>query len=99
MEVQTVRFLDRQQSTINGLVESFRGTSKYTFDLFSKGFCYGRGGVLDCQSFTYDSAIAAMAFTLSGQTQKARKVFDSYKKEFYMSKNGVSACAIPTGRI
>lgn len=86
-EVETVRFLDRQQSSVNGLIESFRGTSRYTFDLFTSAFCYGRGGVLDCQAFTYDSAVAAMAFTLAGQPQKAQKIFASYKKEFYMAKN------------
>ena len=87
IEVQTTEFLDRQQSQVNGLVESFRGTSKYAFDIFTKGFCYGSGGVLDCQSFTYDSAVAAMAFTLAGQPQKACKIFSSYKKEFYTQKN------------
>ena len=87
IEVQTTEFLDKQQFEVNGLVESFRGTSRYTFDIFTRAFCYGSGGVLDCQSFTYDSAVAALAFTLAGQPQKACKIFSSYKREFYMLKN------------
>lgn len=87
VEVQTTRFLDRQQSKVNGLVESFRGTSRFTFDIFTRAFGYGRGGVLDCQSFTYDSAVAVMAYTLAGQTRKAQYTLDAYQKEFYRQKN------------
>jgi len=87
IEVQTLKFLDSQSSKVNGLIESFRGTSRFTFDIFSRAFCYGKGGVLDCQSFTYDSAIAAMAYTLAGQTRKTEKILDAYQKEFYRDKN------------
>ncbi|MBN1823952.1 MAG: hypothetical protein JW803_06520 [Endomicrobiales bacterium] len=88
IEVQTVMFLDRQQSDVNGLVESFRGTSSYAYDLFTRSFCYGRGGALDCQSFTYDSAVAAMAYMLAGKFDKAAKILRAYQKEFYREKEG-----------
>jgi len=87
MEVQTDSFFDCQQSKVNGLIESYRGTSRYMFDLFTRAFCYGDGGVLDCQSFTYDSAVAATAYAVSGQLRQARKILTAYRKEFYRSKN------------
>jgi hypothetical protein len=87
IEVQTLKFLDSQSSSVNGLVESFRGTSRFTFDIMTRAFCYGQGGVLDCQSFTYDSAIASLVYTLSGQTQKTERILDAYQKEFYKDKN------------
>lgn len=89
IEVQTLDFLGKQQSEINGLIESYRGTSVYTYDLFSRDFCVGRGGVLDCQSFTYDGALAAMAFILAGKTDNARKMLNAYRKEFYKPKDDV----------
>jgi hypothetical protein len=87
IEVQTLKFLDSQSSKVTGLVESFRGTSRFAFDVMTRAFCYGKGGVLDCQSFTYDSAIAALVYTLSGQTHKTEKILDAYQKEFYRDKN------------
>jgi hypothetical protein len=87
IEVHTLKFLDSQSSSVNGLVESFRGTSRFTFDMMTRAFCYGKGGALDCQSFTYDSAIASLVYTLSGQTQKTERILDAYQKEFYRQKN------------
>jgi len=86
IEVQTYRFLNRQYSDVNGLIESFRGTSRYSYDVFSSAFCYGGGGVMDCQSFTYDGAVAAIAYTLSGNQRKAKDILKTYRKEFYCLK-------------
>lgn len=87
IEVQTYRFLNRQHSDVNGLIESFRGTSRYSYDLLSSAFCYGKGGVLDCQSFTYDGAVAAIAYVLSGNERKAKELLRVYRKEFYLLKD------------
>ena len=40
-------------------------------------------GIGRSQSFTYDSAIASLVYTLSGQTQKTERILDAYQKEFY----------------
>jgi hypothetical protein len=87
IEVQTYRFLNRQHSDVNGLIESFRGSSRYSYDMFSSAFCYGKGGVLDCQSFTYDGAVAAIAYALSGNEGKAKDILKVYRKEFYWLKS------------
>lgn len=87
LEVQTVQFLDRQQSNVNGLVESFRGTSIYAYDIFTRAFCYGKGGVLDGQAFTYDNAVAIIAYLVAGQEKKASDMLRVFRKEFYNVKN------------
>ncbi|MDR1695635.1 MAG: hypothetical protein LBR69_03265 [Endomicrobium sp.] len=86
-QVNVSNYFSRQTSAVNGLVESFRGTSIYTYDIFSKGFIYGKTGVLDAQSFTYDGAIAALAYLTCNQQQKASDILDVYRKEFYRVKN------------
>lgn len=86
-QVSITKFLDRQTSGINGLVESFRGTSIYSYDIFSRAFIYGRGGALDAQSFTYDGAIAALAYLVSDQPKKAADILRIYEREFYCIKN------------
>lgn len=88
-EVQTVQFLDRQQSNVNGLVESFRGTSIYAYDIFTRAFCYGKGGVLDGQAFTYDNAVAIIAYLIAGKDAKASAMLRVFRKEFYNVKNDV----------
>ena len=88
IEVQTLEFFDHQKSGINGLIESYRGSSRYAYDLFSKGFTFGRGGVLDAQSFTYDGAIASLCYLISGQTRKVTGLLDAYRFDFYVPKNG-----------
>ena len=74
-QMRTASFYDRQTSSVNGLVESFRGTSNYTYDLFSRSFIVGSKGVLDAQAFVYDSSIASLSYILSGQYKKAEKLF------------------------
>lgn len=86
-QVNVTSFLDRQTSDINGLVESFRGTSVYSYDIFTRAFIYGRGGVLDAQSFTYDGAIASLAYLVSDQPKKAADIIRVYAREFYCIKN------------
>jgi hypothetical protein len=88
VEVQTLQFFDRQRSDVNGLIESFRGSSRYAYDLFTKAFTFGRGGVLDAQSFTYDGAIVALCYLISGQTKKVTDILDAYQADFYVAKNG-----------
>lgn len=85
-QMRTVSFYDRQTSSINGLVESFRGTSHYSYDLFTSSFIIGSKGVLDAQAFIYDSSIASLSYILSGQYKKAEKLFALFKREFYASK-------------
>lgn len=87
IEGLTYKFIERQHSSINGLVESFRGTSRYCYDLFTRAFCFGRWGSLDGQSFTYDGATAAIACALAGRTKKAESILSVYEKEFYWLKN------------
>jgi hypothetical protein len=86
-QVMLTNFFDRQTSEINGLVESFRGTSIYSYDIFTQAFIYGRGGALDAQSFTYDSAVASLAYMAAGQFKKAANILGAYKQEFYCIKN------------
>ncbi len=85
-QMRTVSFYDRQTSSVNGLVESFRGTSHYSYDLFTSSFIIGSKGVLDAQAFIYDSSIASLSYILSGQYKKAEKLFALFKREFYASK-------------
>ncbi len=89
IEVKTTRFFDRQKSDVTGLVESFRGTSLYYYDFFTRAFCYGRGGVLDCEAFTYDNAIVILSYLVAGQPRKAEAVLKVYRREFYCEKNGL----------
>jgi hypothetical protein len=84
--MQTVRFFDRQQSMVNMLIESFRGSSTYSYDMFTHAFCYGKEGVLDAQSFTYDGAVATLSYLMSGQSNKAEHLLRVYRKEFYYVK-------------
>ncbi|MCX5782623.1 MAG: hypothetical protein NT145_08005 [Elusimicrobia bacterium] len=88
VEVQTLHFFDRQKSSINGLVESFRGSSRYAYDLFTQAFTFGRGGVLDAQSFTYDCAVSALCYLIAGQSKKTADILDIYAMDFYNQKNG-----------
>lgn len=86
LQMKTASFFDRQTSSVNGLVESFRGTSIYSYDFFSKAFILGSGGVLDAQSFIYDGAIASISYLAAGQYKKTAKILKVYQREFYCSK-------------
>jgi len=86
LQMRVASFFDRQTSSVNGLVESYRGTSRYSYDIFSKSFIIGSGGVLDAQSFTYDCAVASFAYMLAGQYKKTERILRVYQKEFYASK-------------
>jgi len=85
-QVMTTSFYDRQQASVNGLIESFRGTSNYTYDLFSRSFIVGSKGILDAQAFVYDSSIASICYILAGQTKKSENLFRIFQREFYMQK-------------
>lgn len=84
--MQTTRFFERQQSDVNMLIESFRGSTTYAYDMFTRAFTYGKEGVLDAQAFTYDGAIAALALLVAGQPRKAERLLQVYRKEFYYVK-------------
>jgi len=84
--MQTVRFFDHQQSAVNLLIESFRGSSTYSYDMFTQAFCTGKEGSLDAQSFTYDGAVAALSFLMAGQATKAERILRVYRQEFYYVK-------------
>jgi hypothetical protein len=86
LQMKTASFFDKQTSSVNGLVESFRGTSVYSYDFFSKAFILGSGGVLDAQSFIYDGAIASIAYLAAGQYKKTASILKVYQREFYCSK-------------
>jgi hypothetical protein len=86
-QVDTIKYFDRQTSEVNGLVESFAGTSNLSYDLFSRSFILGKGGAMDTESFTYDGAIAALAYLASGQPKKAALILEVYQTEFYIEKN------------
>ena len=85
-QMRTASFYDRQTSSVNGLVESYRDTSNYSYDLFSGKFILGSKGVLDAQAFIYDSSIASLSYILSGQNKKAENLFRIFQKEFFVSK-------------
>ena len=94
-QMRTASFYDRQTSSVNGLVESFRGTSHYSYDLFSRSFIIGSKGVLDAQAFVYDSSIASISYILSGQYKKAEKLFTIFQREFYASKgDNIGLCNV-----
>lgn len=86
IEVQTAQFLNRQRSNVNGLIESCRGTSKYSYDIASGDFVFGQNGVLDCQTFTYEGALAAITYLMIGKNEDAYRLLNTYKREFYRPK-------------
>ena len=86
-QINISNFFDRQTSDINGLVESFRGTSIYSYDIFTRAFIFGKYGALDAQAFTYDGAIAALAYMACDQQKKSADILNIYKREFYCIKN------------
>lgn len=86
-QVNVGKFLDRQTSDVNGLVESFRGTSIYSYDIFTRAFIYGKNGALDAVAFTYDGAVAALAYLVCDQQKKAANIISLYQREFYCIKN------------
>ncbi|MCL1972515.1 MAG: hypothetical protein FWG57_05955 [Endomicrobia bacterium] len=86
-QVNAAKFFDRQTSGVNGLVESFRGSSIYSYDMFTRAFIYGKNGALDGHSFTYDGAVAALAYLVCVQPKKAADILKVYQKEFYCIKN------------
>ena|GEM_PF-780330 len=88
-QVDAVKFFDRQTSGVNGLVESFRGTSVYSFDMFTRAFILGKYGALDAMSFTYDGAIAALSYLVCDQPKKAADILKIYQREFYCIKNEI----------
>lgn len=85
-QMRTASFYDRQTSSVNGLVESYRGTSNYSYDLFSRSFIVGAKGILDAQAFVYDSSIASLSYILAGQSKKAERIFRIFQREFLASK-------------
>ncbi len=87
LQMKTASFFDRQTSSVNGLVESHRGTSVYSYDFFSRSFITGNGGVLDAQAFIYDTAIASLAYLLAGQNNKVVKILKVCEREFYSKKD------------
>ena len=87
LQMKTASFFDKQTSAITGLIESFRNSSNYTYDLVTKSFIIGKGGFLDTQSFIYDGAVSAIAYLLAGQYSKAYKLLKIYSKEFYFLKS------------
>ncbi len=86
LQMRTASFFDRQTSSVNGLIESYRGTSNFSYDLFSHSFVVGKNGVLDAQAFTYDQAVAALAYLLAGQNKKTEKILRICQREFLASK-------------
>ncbi len=87
IQMRTANFFDRQTSSVNWLIESYRGTSKYSYDLFSRSFIVGKNGVLDAQAFTYDQAIAALSYLLAGQNKKIDKILRVCEREFPIQKS------------
>lgn len=86
-QINSIKFFDKQTSGVNGLVESFRGTSIYSYDLFTRAFIYGKNGALDAMAFTYDGAIASLAYLVCDQPKKASDILKIYRREFYCIKN------------
>ena len=87
LQMRTASFFDKQTSAITGLVESFRNSSNYTYDLVTKSFIIGKSGFLDTQSFIYDGSVSAIAYLLAGQYSKAYKILKIYSREFYLLKS------------
>ena len=88
LQMRTANFFDKQTSSVNGLIESFRNTSNYTYDVFTKTFVPGKDGVLETQSFLYDTTIAGLSYLLAGQYKKTEKMLRIYQREFYLVKGG-----------
>jgi len=87
LQMKTANFFDKQTSAVTGLIESFRNSSHYTYDLFTHSFIPGKSGFLDTQSFIYDGAVSSIAYLLAGQYSKAYKILKIYSKEFYFLKS------------
>lgn len=82
----TLAFLDRQRSDITGLVESYSGTSPYVYDRSRHVFERGDKGYLRHQSFTYDEALAVIAYALLGQHDKAAQILKNLSRNFHVVK-------------
>lgn len=85
-KVKTAEFLDAQSSFENGLLESFKNTSHYSYEVNDDRFIYGTSGVLNNQAFTYDNAVAVIAYLLCNNQKRASEILEVYKNEFYISK-------------
>ncbi|MBQ3834290.1 MAG: hypothetical protein II816_02070 [Elusimicrobia bacterium] len=87
IQMRTASFFDRQTSSVNWLIESYRGTSRYSYDMFSRSFIIGKNGVLDAQAFLYDQAIAAISYLLAGQNKKIDRILKVCQREFPIQKS------------
>ncbi|MCL2485528.1 MAG: hypothetical protein FWF00_02430 [Endomicrobia bacterium] len=86
MQVKVSNYFSRQTSAGTGLIESFKGSSINSYDMFTNTFIPGARGSLDSQSFTYDGAIAALSYLVCGQPKKAHDILNVYRHEFYRLK-------------
>ncbi|WP_144412033.1 hypothetical protein [Endomicrobium proavitum] len=76
------KYLKNQTDDWTKLLQSYKGTSSYALDGNVKA------GLLDNQGFTYDNAMAVLAYVASFNYEKAAKILRVYQKEFYVEKNG-----------
>lgn len=90
VRTDTLHFLDRQRSKVTGLLESYRGSSVY-YEIPSDGsFEAGHEPHLKNQAYTYDQATAIMIYTACGEKEKAQRIIEVLRKEFYRDKNGMT---------
>lgn len=83
---RTLEYLDSHRSRVNGMLESARGSSRYSYDPMSGSFILESKGVLDSQAFTYEGALAIIAYLLLDRPEDARQMLATYRKEFYRQK-------------
>lgn len=83
-----LNYLEKQRNETTGLVESYHGSSSYYYDDVSKQYYSQHSGLLDQQAFTYDLALAAIIYSINGQSEKAENILRVMKNNFYVEKNG-----------
>lgn len=86
MKQETLFFLDAQRSSFTGLIESFHNSSKYLYSPAGANFTLIEEGYLGKQCFTYDQALAVIAYTLLGEFEKARHILDLLSFNFHIGK-------------
>ncbi|MFH1778257.1 MAG: hypothetical protein ABH952_12005 [Candidatus Omnitrophota bacterium] len=87
IRANTISFLNKQRFPKTGLVESFRGSSKYCYLAHNEQFSPMKNGYLDNQCFVYDQAVCVMAYLICGERDKAKRILEEMEKEFHREKN------------
>ena len=82
----TQGFLDKQTSPVTKLVESFENTSRLVYDPATSRFETGSKEYLESQCFVYDGALAAIAYSLLREFERAKDILSIFEWNFHYAK-------------